>query len=146
MDRSDRDIDAFLESLPDVMRSDMKALDHAISKVMSDQPRSLYVGKFWGGSNQEIVGYGTTRYRRSDKQEVEWFVVGLALQKRYISVYLNVVEGRQYLAEKHGAGLGKVKVGKSSIGFASLQDINLEKFVALVQLARDVSDAEFGRA
>jgi len=130
MKRVDKGIGAFLEVLPLDVRGDMVTLDREISIVMAGEDRSLYVGRFWGGSDQEIIGYGTVQYQRSDKKQVEWFAVGLALQKRYISVYVNVVEDRQYLAEKYGPDIGKVKVGKSSISFSSLSDIDLNKLVA----------------
>ncbi len=141
MEKTDRDIAEFIESLPEESRGDIRTLDAAIGKVMQGLPKALHEGRFWGGSDQQIIGYGTMKYRRSDKQEVEWFAVGLALQKRYISIYVNVVEGREYLAEKYGKDLGKVKVGKSSIGFKTLTDIDLDKLISLVEKARAISEA-----
>ena len=140
MEKTDRNVDAFLEELPDDVRADMKLLDEQISTVMEGLPRSLYQGKFWGGSDQEIIGYGVQRYRRSDKQEVEWFLVGLAQQKHYLSLYISAVEDRQYLSEKYGAELGKVKVGKSSIGFKTVSDVDLDKLVKLVEKARQIGE------
>ena len=59
-------------------------------------------------------------------------MVGLAQQKNYISVYVSAVEGDEYLSEKYGPDLGKVKVGKSSISFKTTQDIDMDKLVALI--------------
>ena len=140
MEISDRDIGEFLDSLPAESREDMKTLDAAISDVMAGQPRELYTGKFWGGSDQEIIGYGRYEYTRSSGVEVVWFVAGLALQKNYISVYLSAVEGDEYLSEKYGKDVGKVKVGKSSISFKSVADIDLDKLTDLVARARDVGE------
>lgn len=139
MEKTDRNIDEFLASLPEDARDDMTTLDGVIAEVMTGEPRVLYVGKFWGGSDQRIIGYGTTTTTRSDKSTVEWFLVGLALQKNYISVYISAVEDREYLSEKYGRDLGKVKVGKSSISFKAVDDIDLDKLAALVQRARDVT-------
>ena len=105
---------------------------------MAGQERALYAGKFWGGSDQEIIGYGTYSYTRADRQAVEWFVIGLALQKRYISLYISAVEDGKYLSETYGPDLGKVKVGKSSIGFGHVADIDLDKLRALLERARDL--------
>lgn len=138
MDISDRDIGQFLLSLPEGSRNEMTTLDEAISGAMEGLPRELYVGKFWGGTDQEIIGYGRYSYTRPNGHEVEWFVVGLAQQKNYISVYISAVEGDEYLSEKYGPALGKVKVGKSSISFKAVADIDLDKLVALVARARKV--------
>lgn len=140
MEKTDRDIDEFLASLPDDVRDGMVTIDGVIAEVMAGEPRVLYEGTFWGGSEQQIIGYGTMTTTRSDKRTVEWFLVGLALQKNYISVYVSAVEGREYLSEKYGKDLGKVKVGKSSISFKSVDDIDLDKLAALVQRARDVTE------
>lgn len=139
MEQTERNVDDFIASLPDERRDQVKELDRIIYSVMEGQPRVLYEGTFWGGSHQEIIGYGTMRYRRSDKQEVEWFTVGLAAQKNYLSIYVNVVEDRQYLSEKYAADLGKVKVGKSSISFKSIDDIDRAKLTSLLERARAVT-------
>ena len=118
----------------------MAAVDAVIAAEMSGLPRQLYEGKFWGGTDQHIIGYGTMVTTRSDKREVSWFVIGLAAQKRHLSVYINAVEDRQYLSEKYGKALGKVKVGKSSIGFAATDDIDLEELGRLVARARKITE------
>ena len=140
MEIVDRDIDEYLASLPEGVREDMTALDAVIGPVMAGLPRELYVGKFWGGSDQEIIGYGRVAYPRADGKEVEWFMVGLAKQKQYLSVYISAVEDGKYLSETSGPGLGKVKVGKSSISFKSVDDIDLEALGALVSRARGLME------
>lgn len=139
MERHGRDVDEFLASLPETVRTDIVALDEMISDVMHGQPRELYEGKFWGGTDQEIIGYGRIQSQRSDKSDVEWFVVGLSMQKSYISVYVSAVEDGRYIAETYGPDLGKVKVGKSVISFVSLRDVDAAKLRAMVERARDVS-------
>ena len=125
----------YIKSLPAEVRGDVDRLDAAISKVMSDHDKTLWTGKFWGGSDQNIIGYGTYSYERSGGKAAEWFIVGLALQKRYISVYINAADDDGYLVEKYAGKLGKAKVGKSSISFSSLEDINLDVLLDLVKKA-----------
>lgn len=139
MERTDRNVDDFLAGLPDDIRDDMVDLDRLIAEVMTDHPRDLWEGKLWGGTDQEIVGYGRHTYVRSDGQHVEWFLVGLARQKEHLSVYVSAVEDGRYVAEVHGPGLGKVKVGKSSVGFRSLDDIDRAALRAMLERARDSS-------
>jgi hypothetical protein len=141
MERTDRNIDEFLAEFPDDIRDDMVVLDRTIAAAMAGHPRVLYTGKFWGGSDQEIIGYGDLAYARPGKPDVEWFIVGLALQKNYISIYVSAVEDREYLSEKYGKDLGKVRVGKSSISFKQAAEIDLEKLAALVTRARHITEA-----
>jgi hypothetical protein len=136
VDKTQRAIDEFIDSLPEVAQADIRTLHTEIAAVMDGLPMQLFEGTFWGGSEQHIIGYGTYSYQRSDGKQVEWFVVGLAQQKNYISVYLSAVEDGQYVSEKYGKDLGKVKVGKSSISFGSVADIDVARLKELVTKAR----------
>lgn len=128
--------DEHIASLPAGVREDVAKLDQEFSKIIPED-RVLWQGVFWGGSQQSIIGYGHRVFKGS-RGDVEWFVVGLALQKNYISVYVSAVDGKQYLAEKHAGKLGKAKVGKSSISFAKLSDINLDVLLDLVKRAKQL--------
>ena len=139
MEISATSVDQYLAELDGQLAADMRTLDAAISAELPDEPRDLYVGKFWGGSDQEIIGYGRFSYERSDKKRVDWFLVGLARQKNYYSIYVSAVEGSEYIAEKYGKSLGKVKVGKSNISFNAIDDIDLEKLATLVAKARNAA-------
>lgn len=127
---------ALLRSVPDERRADMTRLHREIVRVMKGLPCVVWEGVFWGGSAQRIIGYGEHRYTRADGKDVHWFIVGLALQKQYISVYVNAVDGRRYLAETYGKKLGRVKVGKSSVSFASLADVKLDVLLEMIGRAR----------
>ena len=135
MERVSTSPDEYLASLPEETRNDMTALDRRITAALPGHSRVLWEGVFWGGSEQRIIGYGDCSYVRSDKTPVEWFVVGLARQKNYYSVYVNAVEGRRYLTEAYAGRLGKAKVGKSSITFRKLEDLELEVLMELVESA-----------
>jgi hypothetical protein len=136
MQRTERDPTAYLDSLSDDRRESMKLLDRMISEVMTGQPRALWEGRFWGGSDQMIIGYGNLVTVRSGVKS-EWFMVGLALQKRYISLYVNAVQDGKYVAEQYGSRLGKVKVGKASISFTDIHDIDLGVLREVLAIAHD---------
>ena len=125
----------FIESLPTDVRADIEQLDTEISKVMSGHPKTMWEGKFWGGSDQNIIGYGDYSYERSGGDSVEWFIIGLAPQKNYLSVYVNATDGDGYLVERYADKLGKAKIGKASIGFKSIDDINLDVLLELIEKA-----------
>src|ERR1700743_3136032 len=44
------------------------------------------------GMRFRMIGYGRFHYMARDEKQVEWPVVGVALQKNYISVYLSVTK------------------------------------------------------
>ena len=135
MERVAASPDEYLASLPAEIRGVMTALDERIGAALPGHRRSLWQGVFWGGSAQSIIGYGDYSYVRSDKKPVEWFIVGLARQKSYYSVYVNAADGRRYLTEAYAGRLGKVKAGKSSISFRRLADVELEVLSELVRRA-----------
>lgn len=139
MERVQTAPEEYLASLPAEIGCDMTALDARIRAALPGRSRCLWEGVFWGGSEQRIIGYGDLSYVRSDKKWVEWFLVGLARQKSYYSVYVNAVEGRRYVAEAYADRLGKAKVGKSSISFRSLADIDLDVLSELIERAGELS-------
>jgi len=135
MQATDTQPGEYLASLPDGVRQDMTALDREITRVMEGRRRVLWEGRFWGGSEQRIIGYGDFSYTGRSGKSVDWFVVGLAAQKNYITVFVTAVEDGAYLAESAGKRLGKVKVGRSSISFKRLSDVDLPVLLELVQRA-----------
>lgn len=135
MERTTKDVDAHLDSIPGQRGDEMRQLDRSITELMPDAGRHLYEGKFWGGSEQQIVGYGVMDYTNRSGDEVEWFTVGLAAQKNYISMYVNAVENDAYLLGQYKGKLGKVKMGSASISFDTLDDVDHESLMDLVERA-----------
>lgn len=115
----------------------MERLDVVISTVMAGHSRALWVGPFWGGTDQTIIGYGDVTTTQSRGRKVPWFMVGLALQKNYISLYVNAVQDGRYVSESFGPRLGRVKVGKASISFKRLEDVDLQVLTEVLEIARD---------
>ena len=98
-----------------------------------------------------MLAYGTYRYRYSTGREGEWFPIGLASQKRYISLYVIATLGDRYLAETYVDRLPKADIGRSCVRFKRLTDVDerlLEQLIragaaALTRL--DERDAIRGR-
>jgi hypothetical protein len=131
----------FLDRVPDRVRADMKKLHTEIAKAMQGLPVSIWTGKMWGGTDQTIIGYGDMNYARPGGKTVEWFLIGLALQKNYISLYVNAVSDNKYLGQSYAKKLGKVKVGSASISFKQLSDVNLAELRDMLARARKISIA-----
>jgi hypothetical protein len=72
-----------------------------------------------------MLGYGAFPYSNYKKETIDWPVIALANQKQYISVYVASATDGQYAVEKYQNELGKVKLGRSSISFKKLEDVNL---------------------
>lgn len=136
MEKTDTSPDDFIASQPDDRRTDLETLDSVLSRAMSGHPRVMWEGRFWGGSDQKIIGYGDFSYDRRSGP-VEWFMVGLAPQKNYISIYVNAADEDGYLVKKHAARLGKVKVGAAAISFKSVADIDLGALEDVARMARE---------
>ena len=139
MDRSTTSADEHIASLPDGVREDIAALDAAISGVMAGEERVLWEGKFWGGTQQRIIGYGSYHYKGRSGAEGEWFVVGLAAQKNYLSLYINAAEDGQYLGKVYAPRLGKVKAGSANLQFKRASDLDLDVLRELVAKARELT-------
>ncbi len=136
MERTDTDPDRYIAQLPDDIGGDIAELDERISRFFSGAPKSMWEGRFWGGSDQKIIGYGDSSYTNASGKDVQWFVVGLAAQKNYISVYVNAVDDGSYLLQQYKGRLGKVKIGSASLGFTSLDVLDLDVFDELIERAR----------
>ena len=135
MEQVESSPDDYIASQPSDIRAVLEELHTLIRTTLPDRDCCMWEGVFWGGSEQQIIGYGNYSYQRSDKTQVEWFIVGLTRQKNYFSVYVNAVEDRQYLAELYGPRLGKVKTGKSSISFRNRGDVDLDVLREMIEHA-----------
>jgi hypothetical protein len=133
--RVDTPPDDFLAALADGVRPDMQRLDALITAAMPGRSRVLWEGAFWGGTEQHIIGYGDLVQPRPRGEDVRWFVVGLARQKAFISVYVNAADGRQYLLAQYANRLGKVKTGSAVLNIRSLDDLEQDTFSEMMERA-----------
>jgi hypothetical protein len=131
--------DVFIESLPAGVRESIAEIDGVISTAMPDASRTLWEGRFWGGTDQRIIGYGDYSYRGSDGRVGEWFVIGLASQKNHLSLYVNAADANGNLLARYAERLGKVKVGSAVLSFRSAADLDLGVVRELVELAQRLS-------
>lgn len=88
-----RSVEDFLDSVEGPTRADIISLHKQIMAHMPGVLPKVWEGVFWGGSKQTIIGFGDLRYLQSSGKTVEWFMVGLGRQKKYISIYINAVRG-----------------------------------------------------
>jgi hypothetical protein len=135
MERTTEAPEEHLRTLPDDVRTDMQRLHGVIADAMPDHPRTVWKGRLWGGTDQTIIGYGDYTYWRSKGDVVDWFVVGLAAQRRHLSIYVNAADEDGYIVQRYADRLGKVKVGSAAITFRSADDVDLDVLAELAEVA-----------
>jgi hypothetical protein len=92
----------------------------------------------------KMIGYGRFQYRSSSGKPVAWPVVGLALQKNYISVYLSVSKGAAPLLNSYASSLGALRTGRNNFSFEKLEDIRWPVLEALIAEAAAIVAADPG--
>jgi len=126
----------YIKSLLEDRAETIQKLDKLIkSNAPEGTSRVMWEGKFCGGSDQQIIGYGEMVYTNSKKETVEWFAVGLANQKAHITVYVNGYEHGVGLAKKYANKLGKVKTTTSAINIKNIDAVNLKELGKVVKKA-----------
>ena len=131
--KTDTTFEVYLNELDEKDQDTIIRLDQMLTKQFGRDNRNIWEGKFWGGSQQQIIGYGEIPIK--GKTDETCFMVGLARQKAYFSLYVNAVEDKTYLAKKYQGQLGKVKVGSSSISFKQFDDIDLPTLEKVFNIA-----------
>ena len=110
-------------------------LDEVITAALPGASRVLWQGLFWGGTEQSIIGYGAIEQPRPKGKSVTWFLIGLARQRSYLSLYVNAAENGAYLSKSYGPRLGKTRVGSASTRSTSADAIDLAVLDELVRHA-----------
>jgi len=72
-----------------------------------------------------MIGYGKYHYKYASGREGDWFVIGLASRKQYISLYINAVKGKKYLTEHYKKQLPAADIGNSCVRIKSLEDVDM---------------------
>ena len=137
MQRSTTTPEAFIASLPDGVRDDIATLDNLLAEAMAGEERVLWDGVMWGGTYQRIIGYGSHQYVNRSGKSVDWFVIGLAAQKNYLSLYVNAADADGYILRRYAKRLGKVKIRSANATFKRAADIDLGVLSELATAARD---------
>jgi phage protein U len=142
LERSPTTPDEHVARLPPEVRGDVVTLDLLITKAMPGASRTLWEGRFWGGTHQKIIGYGDFVYKRPNKPTVEWFVVGLAVQKNHLSLYVNASDEEGHLLGRYADRLGKVKVGSAVVNFKTVADLDVGMLRELLRETHRITSSD----
>ena len=106
------DADDWIAALPEPRRSDIAAIDTRIRAVAPGLRRYVERG---------FLAYGRYHYIGASKREGDWFVLGVASNKAYISLYASPVGVEQW-ADR----LPKANLGRGCIRFKRTADLDLD--------------------
>lgn len=122
----DRTPEEYIAALPEPRRGDIQVLHELIRREAPELEPHLRDG---------MLGYGSFHYHYDSGREGDWFVVGLAGRKAYVSLYITASEGDRYLAETYRDRLPKADIGRSCVRIKRLSDVDLDTVAELVRAA-----------
>lgn len=85
-----------------------------------------------------MIGYGKMPYKTKSGITGDWFLIGLASQKNYISLYSCATQHGKYLTETYKDLLGKASIGKSCIRYKKIEDIPWDSLKKLLRESESI--------
>ena len=105
-------------------RADLQRLHELIREVAPELEPTMEFG---------MMGYGKFHYKYATGREGDWMKVGVANNKRYISLYCCSADEQGYIAERYQERLPKANIGKSCVRFKRLSDLDPDVLTALIR-------------
>jgi hypothetical protein len=132
-------LETYLDFDP-IRKIDLQKLDRLLRKSAPGLKRYFHQGTPAGepGMRFKMIGYGKSHYLAKSGQQVEWPVVGVALQKSYISVYLSIAKDGAPLVDSYAGRLGEFRIGRNNFSFVRFDDLNLATVSALLAEADQI--------
>src|SRR5262249_12646626 len=105
--------------------SDLRKLDALIRRTAPSLGRHFHAGTPAGsaGMRMKMIGYGKSRYTTKAGETVPWPVIGVALQKNYISVYFAVRRNGEPITRTYLGKLGECRSGDNNFSFERFDDL-----------------------
>ncbi len=129
-----------IAELSEPRRSQMLHLHELILGSMPDADVTI---RDYAGT---LIGYGTYPYSNSKGPAGDWFAVGLANRKHYISLYSMALQDGRYLVEAMLDRFPGTKAGRSCLNISKPDDVDDDAVRELVRATwaqfRDLSRAE----
>jgi hypothetical protein len=115
-------------------KHDLVNLDKMIRKAAPALKRYFHEGTPGGhaGMRMRMIGYGKFRYAVKSGESVEWPVIGVALQKSYISVYVAVTTEGLPIVPRYSGQLGELRMGGNNFSFKTFGDLKQDAILSLV--------------
>ena len=114
----------YIARLAEPRKSEIAALDKLIRKAAPKLQPFIHIG---------MLAYGPCRYKYPSGREGDWFRIGVASNKNYVSLYVCATDGKCYIAERYKKVLPKANIGKSCVRFKRLSDLDDKVLVKLIR-------------
>ncbi|KWV53196.1 hypothetical protein AS156_08460 [Bradyrhizobium macuxiense] len=136
-------LEAYLAFDPD-RTADLEKLHAVLRKAAPSLKRHFHEGTPAGeaGMRMKMIGYGQFRYAIKPGKTTLWPVIGVALQKNYISVYVTVTRSGKPLVSCYAGELGALRSGGNNFSFETFEDLNAPEVSALFAEAADIFKAD----
>ena len=118
MEVTSKDVNAFLETVEDKRKDDVKKLIEIGKRLTNKEP------VMWG----TMVGFGKVHYRYKTGHEGDMFLFGFANRKQALTLYMSY-DINQFEELKD---LGKYKTGKGCLYIKKLSEVDLEVLEKLI--------------
>jgi len=127
-------LDEYFDADP-ARKGDLQAFDALIRETVPRLERWFYPGTPPGGAGMRmtLIGYGSFTYEMPSGQRVEWPIVGLALQKNYISMYTSVVKEETLITDRYTGSLGELRSGTGNFSFVTFDQLDRDAVAALLK-------------
>ena len=119
----------YIAEVEDARREDIQRLHDLIREIAPELEPTMEFG---------MMAYGKFHYKYASGREGDWMTIGVANNKRYISMDCCSADERGYVAERYRERLPKADIGKSCVRFKRLSDLD-EK--VLRELIRETAAA-----
>ena len=125
-------------------KSDLVRLHELVRTAAPDLRRHFHKGTPAGeaGMRMKMIGYGRFRYAIKSGETVEWPVIGVALQKNYISVYVPVTRANAPIVPAYAGKLGELRVGRNNFSFERFDDLKTAAVSSLVAEVASIFSAD----
>jgi len=121
-----RTTEEYLDRLEEPRRSDMRRLHELITREAPELEPHV---------SEDGIGYGKYRFRYRTGREGDWSTIGLASQKRYISLYISGARHGS-VAERYRDRLPKADISRWCVRIKRMSDVDEAAMVDLIREAR----------
>ena len=115
----------YIAAVEEARRDDIQALHDMVREEAPELDPTMDFG---------MLGYGTFHYKYKSGREGDWMKIGIANNKRYISLYCCAADDDGYVAERYKERLPKANIGKSCVRFKRLYDLDEEVLRELIRV------------